>query len=865
MAQTQEDLARLVVSLEARLTAFDKAMANAVRTGDDTASKIERRFRAAESNLSKFGRTIGFDLKSIVAGLSTGALTAFIGRAVKGMADISDNAKRAGLDVANFQKIVFAARQEGGSQDAIIQGFAKLNVELGKAGEKGNALGKVFRDNNISIAEMQGDPLKAMLTLADLTKNATTAADRAAIGVAGLGKNYKELLPFLAQGSDAVKEQMDRFENLGGVIDAKALKAAKEFDDQLTAIADVTMPQLEKALGPTIREMLRLIEKAEEYQKILSIGGKDPLGAAADALGANRIHDLLFGPRSGAPAREISRNPFDTDRSSGGITKVSPDTTEADKKAAESQKDLARLAREAAKEKKQLAIATDMLWAATKREIDEMALEANQANMSIFEFERLKKFKELIARLEDEHRQHGGSVTDQEVRNANALADAYGHMAQAVADQKNELQQLRDVGDTVFGDLETSLDNFIDTGKLSFKSLVESILKDMAKLAVHNALGMIQNGVPGTGQTGLMGLFASAFGIGTPPASTAGVLTGTPGVSRNPYDTQRGHGFIPPGADQIINQLPLGALSTRGGVYSPGGPLLDLIARHEGTAGPNGYNTTLGYGRFTGGPVDLTHMTVDQVRDLQRKILAQTSQLPKSDKLYNSSAVGRYQITGTTLDDFRGRLGIPGNQLFDMQTQDRLGLAIAQSTGGSAAGLQGRWAGLQNVAQPEIIASYAKQFQTGVQTVAQTATKAAATSTAIPSAVSQIVQSLGSAGGAGGGGLGGLLSMFGIGGAGGGSGLSGTRAAGGPVYAGGRYLVGERGPELFMPKIPGVIVPRGGDGNSGGGGFQVHVTPSKYFDVHVSRIAARGDARTLDTAQRNYPTTRARFEKLGTV
>jgi hypothetical protein len=483
MAQTQEDLARLVVSLEARLTAFDKAMANAVRTGDDTASKIERRFRAAESNLSKFGRTIGFDLKSIVAGLSTGALTAFIGRAVKGMADISDNAKRAGLDVANFQKIVFAARQEGGSQDAIIQGFAKLNVELGKAGEKGNALGKVFRDNNISIAEMQGDPVKAMLTLADLMKNAATATDRATIGTAGLGKNYKELLPFLAQGSDAIKEQMDRFENLGGVIDSKALKAAKELDDQLTAIADVAMPQMEKALGPTIREMLNLIEYAEKYQKILSIGGKDPLGAAADALGANRLHDSLFGPRSSmGPGPSFERS----GRGPRPVTKVSPDTTEADKKAAEFQKDLARLAREAAKEKKQLATATDTLWAATKREIDEMALEANQANMSIFEFERLKKFKELIARLEDEHRQHGGSVTDQEVRNANALADAYGHMAQAVADQKNELQQLKDVGDTVFGDLETSLDNFIDTGKLSFKSLVESIIKDLAKLAVHN-------------------------------------------------------------------------------------------------------------------------------------------------------------------------------------------------------------------------------------------------------------------------------------------------------------------------------------------------------------------------------------------
>ena len=40
-----------------------------------------------------------------------------------------------------------------------------------------------------------------------------------------------------------------------------------------------------------------------------------------------------------------------------------------------------------------------------------------------------------------------------------------------------------------------------------------------------------------------------------------------------------------------------------------------------------------------------------------------------------------------------------------------------------------------------------------------------------------------------------------------------TRANGGPVSAGGRYIVGERGPEVFTPAMSGTITP-----NSGGGG-----------------------------------------------
>lgn len=39
--------------------------------------------------------------------------------------------------------------------------------------------------------------------------------------------------------------------------------------------------------------------------------------------------------------------------------------------------------------------------------------------------------------------------------------------------------------------------------------------------------------------------------------------------------------------------------------------------------------------------------------------------------------------------------------------------------------------------------------------------------------------------------------------------ISGARAAGGPVDAGGAYLVGEQGPELFVPSSSGAIAPGG--------------------------------------------------------
>jgi len=62
----------------------------------------------------------------------------------------------------------------------------------------------------------------------------------------------------------------------------------------------------------------------------------------------------------------------------------------------------------------------------------------------------------------------------------------------------------------------------------------------------------------------------------------------------------------------------------------------------------------------------------------------------------------------------------------------------------------------------------------------------------------------------GGGGSGGLLSTI----------FGGGRANGGPVGVGGAYMVGERGPEMFIPKNAGTIIPNG----AMGGGSLTQVT-----------------------------------------
>lgn len=101
-------------------------------------------------------------------------------------------------------------------------------------------------------------------------------------------------------------------------------------------------------------------------------------------------------------------------------------------------------------------------------------------------------------------------------------------------------------------------------------------------------------------------------------------------------------------------------------------PLLDLIGLTEGTdkrrgGGPGrGYNETLAYGRLTGGEVDLVSMTLTQIDALQ------TRMLQHRENIWNSSALGRYQIVRTTLRNIRKTLNLSGSELFDADMQDRL-------------------------------------------------------------------------------------------------------------------------------------------------------------------------------------------------
>jgi hypothetical protein len=107
----------------------------------------------------------------------------------------------------------------------------------------------------------------------------------------------------------------------------------------------------------------------------------------------------------------------------------------------------------------------------------------------------------------------------------------------------------------------------------------------------------------------------------------------------------------------------------------------------------------------------------------------------------------------------------------------------------------------------------------------------------------------------------GLASLFG-----------GARAGGGPVAGGRSYLVGERGPEMFVPKSPGVVIPnnvlRRGGGQSVQHTFQINVagTGNAEIDAAVQRgvrVAIQHSAGLISRYDRQLPSRMVEVQSQG--
>lgn len=92
--------------------------------------------------------------------------------------------------------------------------------------------------------------------------------------------------------------------------------------------------------------------------------------------------------------------------------------------------------------------------------------------------------------------------------------------------------------------------------------------------------------------------------------------------------------------------------------------------------------------------------------------------------------------------------------------------------------------------------------------------------------------------------------------------FGGFRAGGGPVSPGKGYVVGERGPEIFMPRSAGAIMPNGGGSGGGSARVVVEAAPNPYFDIRVREVSGPVAVQTTRAGLAAYDQQKGRQQRL---
>lgn len=265
---------QLFVSIEARMAKLErdwKKVPAIVGKGADGAEKrAQRATQRIEQHFAGIGDRIGGIGKSIAAGfiggLVAGGITGVAGQfadVAKSVAEIGDEAKRAGLGVEAFQELKYVAEQNRLGVDSLVDGMKELNSradEFINTGAGGGA--EAFQRlgyNAETLREKLKDP-SALFTeiIGKLGQMDRAAQIRIADEIFG-GTGGERFVQLIEQGEVALNRTRQAAHDLGYVLDAETIAKADELDRKFNTIAVNIGTNLKRAVVEVTAELVNFV------------------------------------------------------------------------------------------------------------------------------------------------------------------------------------------------------------------------------------------------------------------------------------------------------------------------------------------------------------------------------------------------------------------------------------------------------------------------------------------------------------------------------------------------------------------------------------------------------------------------------
>lgn len=287
----------LVVNVEARIDKLEKALkrANAAQRG--SADQMERRAKQSADRLrdtyGAAGDGITKSLKGLaplvggflggMVGLGVSGIAGNLAAITKGIAQVGDEAKRAGLSAEVFQEWKFVAEQNRIGVDSLVDGFKELNLRAdefvvtggGSAAESFKRLGYSGKE----LAEKLKDPSALMLEIIGRMQKLDKAAQIRVSDELFGGSAGERFVELIGQGEAGLSRTIDRAHEVGAVMDSDLIAKAAELDKKFGELS-TRLDSFFKNAAISAAEFFGLIRTYQEtmpfdYKITLSVAGQE--------------------------------------------------------------------------------------------------------------------------------------------------------------------------------------------------------------------------------------------------------------------------------------------------------------------------------------------------------------------------------------------------------------------------------------------------------------------------------------------------------------------------------------------------------------------------------------------------------------
>lgn len=508
---------------------------------DDLRKSVEKLNGSANGIGTAFSKA-GTLLKGFI-GIEAVRRVADYGMELIKMGDRLDElSERTGVAATTLSSLSKTAQQSGVSLDDVATGMKKLSVNMVEAQNGSKEAARGFAALKLDPRSFKTSE-EALYAIADRFKNMEDGANKVAIAQALMGKSGEANIPWLNMGAEAMRKygstfsqefisMSAKFTDLLDEIGFKSKKSAasivEKFLPTMSEIVSV-FAQAEKsgsgmqfifdALNETfrmiaasvqvaltgIKQFLEMVSTAIDLSKMMLQGNVSGIGermragyeeilkvgaegnAKVEALMKN---SLIFGKGT---VEEIRQRQIDA---AGGNDKKDPakKTFNADMSSFNKQKDP-----ESEKIEK-FIIAQD---AANQKRLDEL----DAVNMSTLAYQQLTAIRDINTKSAE----LAVGMTDAGKKKLAEATETIKAQTEATIQLKYETERtfeygakqafktyLEDIGNMAkqsqelftkaFKGMEDALVNFVMTGKLDFKSLANSIISDMARIAIRQAI-----------------------------------------------------------------------------------------------------------------------------------------------------------------------------------------------------------------------------------------------------------------------------------------------------------------------------------------------------------------------------------------